>query len=356
MTETKPASETKALPLDEGEEPGPVEFVVEGLVLDKQLNSLFGDGGLGKSYLALHLAYCVASGRPFFGRAVSRRPVLYIDVENLGHEETKRRAFQIARGYEQDRPDRDVYYYAPEEPLGNCRTTVEIRSIIDNLGVGFIVLDSLTLGAVGTNASDQVEVVKLLKEIHSWAVPVLTLDHITKAARSDQSNAQAFGSVMKRNAARSMMRLHRDSGSGLLVLTHDKLNCGPLSAPVHYEMKFGENTGGRVVVAFEQAEAPATGSEEFLFDAPLEELKLKPPTQEDLVAWHVRLYDIARGAPVDAETIAEEVGIRQSVVSTLLAKLASEGRLVRERRGFYRPADRDLNQYIHGSNPYRKPE
>ena len=226
MSEMKADNNTdsKALPLFGGSEPGPVKFVVDGLILDNQLNGLFGDGGLGKSYLAPHLAFCVALGEPFFGRNVSKRNVLYIDVENLGHEETLRRAYQIGRGYGKESPEGNVYYYSPESALGSEAATTEVKSIIERERIGFIILDSLTLGAVGTNASDQTEVVKLLKEIHGWGLPVLTLDHITKSNREDQAKSQAFGSVMKRNAARSLMRLYRNKD--VLVIDHDKINCG----------------------------------------------------------------------------------------------------------------------------------
>ena len=328
---------TAALPLFGGEEPGPVEFVVEGLVLDKQLNSLFGDGGLGKSYLALHLAFCVASGRPFFGRAVQRRTVLYIDVENLGHEETLRRAYQVGRGYGQEEPDKGVYYYAPAKPLGSEETHAEVKRIIDELGVGFIVLDSLTMGAVGTNASDQVEVVKLLWDVLKWGVPVLTLDHISKSGRTDQANASAFGSVMKRNAARSMMRLHRDGDSGLLKLTHDKINCGPHSDPVYYDMAFGEDEGGRVTVSFEAAEGP---DEEYLFDCPAHELIPPPPTKAEEVAWYVRHHHEKTGEPADTQSVVDGTGIAAGTARALLSRLAASGTIRRvegPRSGLYEP-------------------
>ena len=348
----------KALPPFGGAEPGPVEFVVEGLVLDKQLNSLFGDGGLGKSYLALHLAFCVASGRPFFGRKVRRRTVLYIDVENLGHEETLRRAYQVGRGYGLESPEGGVYYYAPEKPLGSAETHAEVEGIIGGLGVGFIVLDSLTLGAVGTNASDQVEVVKLLWDILKWGVPVLTLDHISKSARSDQANASAFGSVMKRNAARSMMRLHRSPDDGPLVLTHDKINCGPLSDPVYYDMSF-EDDSGRVSVGFREADesevrkASSTGRPHYRLNLPLSEFYVPEPTDKERVWMHVTLHYHATGRAADAGTIAQGTGIEQPSVTTHLSALYKASKVRRADRGFYLPRE-DVAKYpILGSNPYR---
>src|SRR5687767_8621743 len=40
-------------------EPGPRDWVIEGLVPKGHPTGMFGDGGTGKSYCALHIAACV---------------------------------------------------------------------------------------------------------------------------------------------------------------------------------------------------------------------------------------------------------------------------------------------------------
>ncbi len=49
----------------------PTEWVWDQLVLKNEVNLLFGDGGIGKSLLALHLAISVAAGRPLLGTATT---------------------------------------------------------------------------------------------------------------------------------------------------------------------------------------------------------------------------------------------------------------------------------------------
>src|SRR5260221_6381406 len=47
-------------------EPRPPRQLMEGLP-QSQPTAVFGDGGLGKSYIELTRAVCLATGRPFFG-------------------------------------------------------------------------------------------------------------------------------------------------------------------------------------------------------------------------------------------------------------------------------------------------
>jgi hypothetical protein len=65
------------------------EFLVRGLVETDSVAVVFGDPGGGKSFLALDLVACVASGRAFHGRPVRSGPVVYIAGE--GHNGIRRR-------------------------------------------------------------------------------------------------------------------------------------------------------------------------------------------------------------------------------------------------------------------------
>ena len=87
------------------------------------VTSLYGDGGQGKSLLAVHLASAVALGRPFLGLPTEARPVLYLDAE-LDADEFTRRAYGVARGMGESRPPAGLHYLALEwadgEPLAEA--------------------------------------------------------------------------------------------------------------------------------------------------------------------------------------------------------------------------------------------
>jgi AAA domain len=89
-------------------EPEARRYVVPGLMPDGALTILYGDGGLGKSYLALYFAMCAALGRPIAGRPVKKRTALYLDAE-LEQDEFLRRAYWIARGLGLERPPEGLH-------------------------------------------------------------------------------------------------------------------------------------------------------------------------------------------------------------------------------------------------------
>lgn len=67
------------------------EWLVQDLVPASSLAQLYGESGIGKTFVALDLALCVAAGVPWLGRHdVHRGPVVYVAAE--GHRGMKTRA------------------------------------------------------------------------------------------------------------------------------------------------------------------------------------------------------------------------------------------------------------------------
>jgi AAA domain len=64
------------------QELGSQNYLIDGLLPDRSLGLLVGDSGLGKSALVYQMAFCVASGVPFLGRAVKQGRVVCLDFEN----------------------------------------------------------------------------------------------------------------------------------------------------------------------------------------------------------------------------------------------------------------------------------
>jgi len=65
------------------------EYLIEGLMETETFGLLFGDPGCGKSFAALDIACCIATGKPFHGREVKSGSVIYICGE--GKNGIKRR-------------------------------------------------------------------------------------------------------------------------------------------------------------------------------------------------------------------------------------------------------------------------
>jgi len=58
-------------------------WVIDGLVETETLGLLFGEPGCGKSFLAVDMALCVATGVPFHKRSVKQGAVFYIAGEGF---------------------------------------------------------------------------------------------------------------------------------------------------------------------------------------------------------------------------------------------------------------------------------
>ncbi len=77
-------------------------WLVENYVEADSLSQLFGDPGCGKSFVAIDIACCVATGHPWHGNEVTQGPVFYIAGE--GHNGLARRfkAWEIGNGVSLD--------------------------------------------------------------------------------------------------------------------------------------------------------------------------------------------------------------------------------------------------------------
>lgn len=74
----------------------PRGWLVQDLVPSQTVTLLGGDGGTGKSLLALQLAFAVATGGAWIGRSVARGSALFISAED-DKDEVHRRLFDVAR-------------------------------------------------------------------------------------------------------------------------------------------------------------------------------------------------------------------------------------------------------------------
>ena len=282
--------------------PPPLRWLVENLAPEGFLTVLAADGGTGKSYLAMYLSLCLALGRRFFSLATTAARVLYVDYE-LDEAEQKRRLWRVAggAGVSVDDPALEgrIFYHRPSQPLSDIRAHEEILGIIEQNRIGFTVLDSLTIGSSGADASSSTDMIAVMQAFRNWGT-VLAIDHLSKgAARGTLSEASPFGSVFKRNIARSTAALTRAPGGGL-VLAQDKSNFGTKRPLLCYEAEFDEATD---VVRFrevERTDASMAGAERYLdpYDITLlavEELfdgGKKPVTVDALAKWRAENDDV----------------------------------------------------------------
>lgn len=245
----------------EEEEPAPRRFAIQGLVPDEAVTLFYGDGGQGKSYIAMHMACTAAQGRPFLGRFVERRPAIYLDAE-LDSTEFVRRAYSLARGYGLSRPPEGLHYFNVPGSMSDPTVQEIVRQAVMACEAGFVVFDSLTIGSAAVDSNEAAPMIKVLKFLESLKVAAVAIDHIPKPLPgTNASQYRAYGTVMKGNVARSSIQIVRAEAGGLSLL-HKKSNFAALSDPLHLALEFEDNAVS--VVSLQPGDSRLDGAEETL--------------------------------------------------------------------------------------------
>jgi hypothetical protein len=211
-------------------EPGPRNWVIKNLIPDGALTILYGDGGLGKSYIALAIATSVSGGLLFLGENIEQRNVLYVDAD-LDQDEFARRAFRVARGFGLTCPPDGLYYFQLKSSLYREEVQRKLEEIVTQKQVGFAVIDSLTVASGGLDVNDASSVIEVLKGIAPLGT-VLAIDHVAKPQfGTDPTSRRPFGSTFKHNLARSQIQIQ--SSGGVIKLLPNKANFSALAAPIY---------------------------------------------------------------------------------------------------------------------------
>ena len=287
-------SRPQAVPLWGFEKPPPLIWTVSGFLPSGFVTLLAADGGTGKSYLAIYLAIMVCLGLPFMGLATVRGRVLYVDYE-LDEDEQKRRVCRVLAGLgmtpDDPRLEGRFYYYRPRSPLSSEAAHEEVVGLIREHEISLVILDSLSIG-MGADAASQQDVTRIMQRFRDWGT-VFAIDHVSgQAARGNQSRARPFGSVFKRNVARSTFTLARADGGGHL-LTSDKANFGPQQDLLCYAVDFLEKGEQVTFRRLDHADEEMTGAARHMTTHEVTLLAIKSVyrdasagvSAEDVVAW-----------------------------------------------------------------------
>jgi len=202
----------------------PRQWLWENWIPDRVVTLLTGDGGTGKSLLAMQLAVSVALGREFMGAPVAPRRVLYLAAED-DQDELHRRIAAILEAEGADFADLDdrliLKVVSGDEALlasvdqGGRRLVS--TALYDNLrnycrdnGVQVLVVDTAadTFGGIEIDRSQVTRFIRLLEAVgRDNAGAVVLVAHPSVAGLKDRTGIS--GSSAWRNAARSVIWLRK---------------------------------------------------------------------------------------------------------------------------------------------------
>lgn len=216
--------------------------LVERLLPLGETSVIFGDGGTGKSLLALAVAVAVSSKAPLPGglRPMQDVSVLYLDWESCREEQAERLEGLLA-GLGLSATS-EIHYRPMARALAD--DAAHLRTEVDRLGVGLVIVDSLG-PACGAEPESADAAIRTLNALRSFAPATrLVIAHVSKADIARNGPSRPYGSVYVQNLARSVWEIRRsddESKDLVLGLFHRKCNTGRLSAPIGLRFEFGED-------------------------------------------------------------------------------------------------------------------
>lgn len=204
----------------------------------KDITILYGRPGGSKSRIALAalLAYVEGLALPGTTLCKPRRPGVLFDFE-WTEDKHAERLEGLCHWLRID-PPTDLYYRRIRKPLVDQIDSMKRE--VDQLGAGFVVIDSLGLAARGNMLSDEVanEVMGAILELE---VTTCVVGQVTKTGKNGSSQASPFGSIFWEYNARQTWhvkttRPSEDSETVTAVLWSDKTNGKPIRRPVSWEI------------------------------------------------------------------------------------------------------------------------
>jgi len=280
--------------LDTNREIHSPEYLIYPLIYRNQPNLIFGEGGTGKSYLALALALLCQAGytEPLdLNLRLKKANVFYLDYETT-EEETTRRLKLLARGFAI--PEASIMYRECRLPL--VEDIGQIEELVLEHKPDFIIIDSLGVAAA-QNLSEAQTATAFYAALRRIKATVLLISHMAKEPETKKPTP--FGSVYWRNIARNEWFVRRNPEAGEDILTiglfHTKNNLGKLMKPQGFTFRFEDDA-----IKVESCDVSKIG-------AFLENLTLKEQIRE-----------VLRHGKMTEDDIAEVLGAKKGSVHATL--------------------------------------
>lgn len=208
--------------------------ILPPLAVARMPTILFGDGGAGKSLLALAAAASIQSGEPFLGMAPKTTAnVGYLDWEMDGHEHRLR----LARLAGDELPG--IVYIPCSRPLAD--DVDRIRREIIRHEIGYLVVDSVGLACDGPPEAAEVAI-RFFGALRELGLGSLLVAHVNRSG----DTSRPFGSAFFHNSGRLTWyaKLEAEApGSTTIGLVCKKSNTGPRPSPLGFRVEWGERIG-----------------------------------------------------------------------------------------------------------------
>ncbi len=232
-----------AVELWTNEEVTSASYKVYPLVAENEVNVLFGEGGAGKSYLAMILSILIQLpyennnlrlGKPQQGK------VLWLDWET-SQNTARRNIKMLTKGF--GLPDLFIKYRRCSQSLPNDLEAIQKICLEDKIDT--VIIDSAGLACGGSITKDEF-VNPFFTALRSLSVTSLLITHLSKQEMKGKSKKHTpIGSIYFFNMPRNIfeVRSAQEAGANTLPIGvfHTKCNIDKKSAPMAFTLTFAED-------------------------------------------------------------------------------------------------------------------
>ncbi len=217
-------------------------WLIQNLIPREGLIIIASPSGEKKTWVAMHMAVCIANGKPFLGHGefeTEKGNVLYVD-EEMSSSELQRRGRLLGL-----QETTDTIHLATKNDLNLSRDADidELYSFVEKEKVRAVVIDTLRSVAGGLK-EDKAEDVRAffnrLRGFKDKGVAVIILDHCRKPTNFDGNKPkkeQLLGSQDKLASIEPLLMIKSEERSGDIGIYHKKSRGGVEYPPFRVEMK-----------------------------------------------------------------------------------------------------------------------
>lgn len=208
------------------------EWYIQGLVPKYGITMLAAASGEKKTWLAMHIAYCIATGSHLFGDEKflsTQGRVLYIDAE-MGPRELQRRGKLL--GFDHVPEDNLFLITGDAISIRSEEAFEELAQIVEGNSIDVLVIDTLRGIAGGINEDKAEEIRAFLQRFNALknqGIAVIILDHCRKPIRNEgyaPRKEQLLGSQDKVASAESVIMLKSETNSDSFAVYQVKSRTG----------------------------------------------------------------------------------------------------------------------------------
>lgn len=190
--------------------------LIKGLLDHGAMTVLYGPSNVGKTFVAMDMAYCVATGRPYAGMKVERGTVIYVAAEGGRGARQRLRAMRDKFGAE------DVDFQLLASPVDLRRPDADLRPLIEAVKalavpVSLIVVDTLSRALAGGDENSSVDMGYIVN--HFDVLRSVTSAHLMVVHHSGKNAAAgARGHSLLRAATDTEIEV----GEGIIEVTKQR--------------------------------------------------------------------------------------------------------------------------------------